>query len=191
MSVLLRVEPSAFVGDLASTGDLGSLVVALLSEGREQDDPVVGRESVSDPSCCRPQREAKLEQAIAERSKERHSCRGTEAGESIDGDDGAVPVGVVEARHPVDDLVVEFDAGLETQYRKNAIIAQLRCSAPSATSGTFADAAVNGRHCRPSLPTCLAVPTLALAHVHRGWRRFRTVAFCQGPAGSARWRTVG
>jgi hypothetical protein len=105
MSVLLRVEPSAFVGDLASPGDLGSLVVALLSEGREQDDPVFGRESISDPSCCRPEREAKLEQAIAE---------------------------------PVDDLVVEFDVGHETQYRKNAIIAQLRCSAPSATSGTFA-----------------------------------------------------
>ena len=136
--MLLRVEPSAFVGDLASPGDLGSFVVALLAEGCEQDDSVVGRESVSDPSCCGPEREAKLEQAIAERSGERHSCRGTEAGESIDGDDGAVPVGVVEARHPVDDLVVEFDVGHETQYRKNAIIAQLRCSARSATSGTFA-----------------------------------------------------
>jgi hypothetical protein len=33
---------------------------------------------------------------------------------------------------------VEFDVGHETQYRKNVIIAQLRCSAPSATSGTFA-----------------------------------------------------
>jgi hypothetical protein len=127
--VLLRVEPSAFLDDLASPGDLGSLVVALLAEGGEQDDPVVSRGSVRDPSCRRPKREAKLEQAIAERSSEGHPCRGTEAGESVDGNDGAVPVDVVEARHPVDDLVVELDIGHEAQYRKNAMIAQLRCSA--------------------------------------------------------------
>ena len=83
---------------------------------------------LGDPSCRRAEREPELEQAIAERSGEWHSCRGTEAGESVDGDDGAVPVSVVEARHPLDDLVVELDVGHKAQYRKNAIIAQLRCS---------------------------------------------------------------
>jgi hypothetical protein len=61
--VLLRVEPSAFLGDLASPGYLGSLVVALLAEGGEQDDPVVAGESVGDPSCRRAEREAEFKEA--------------------------------------------------------------------------------------------------------------------------------
>jgi len=118
----LRVEPSALVGDLACPGDLGTFVVALFAERRQQDDAVVFGESVGDASCGRAERVPSLEQPVAERSGERHACHRSEIGEPVDDDHGSVPFGCVEAGHPLDDLVVQLDPS------HPAIIAETRSS---------------------------------------------------------------
>lgn len=49
----------------AARRHLGTFVVSLLAEGREQHDPSVVGEPVCDPPCCGSEREPQLEQALA------------------------------------------------------------------------------------------------------------------------------
>jgi hypothetical protein len=96
---------------LAGSADLEALVLALLPEGREQDDPAIGGEAIGDPTCGRSEGEAKLEKPVAEASGQRHPCGRAEGGQAVDDYHAAVPARVVELEQPVEDLVVEFHLG--------------------------------------------------------------------------------
>lgn len=71
-----RVQPSTILGCLTGPSDLGPFVVALLAEGRQQDDPSVSGEPVGNAASCRTRRESQLEQPVAEAS--RHGIRACE-----------------------------------------------------------------------------------------------------------------
>src|SRR3954452_11298847 len=110
--VLVSWEAAGAFGSRgAGPGELGSLVLALLAERRQEHDPSVLGEAIGDAAGRLPEREAHLEEPVSQALRERHAGHRTDRRETIDRDDSAVPIVFVEGVHPVDHLVVELDLG--------------------------------------------------------------------------------
>src|SRR5690606_7864831 len=67
-----RIPSDTVDGCATCSVDLDAFVVALLAERGEQHDPSILGEAVRDPPSGRAERESQLEQAISERTRDRH-----------------------------------------------------------------------------------------------------------------------
>ena len=141
--VLLGVVGRAVGGDVSCSSDFCSFVVALFAERGQQHDAVVSGEAVGNASSGRAEREPEFEQSAAESPRERHPSRGTAFDESVDDDQGTVPIFFRQGCEPVSDLVVKLEFGhplmiaqTRSSHKSDLTHSDVRCAARFGTDET-------------------------------------------------------